>query len=111
MPRITRTKERKRIEQQLHDCNMQIIRLNISKIEIVRRVSFRDLGIEGLRKLTTKQKFDRVNAALLKNSFVNLLFAKRVVEASKEVIAEAIVNADVVKKEEEDFLLGPISFH
>lgn len=87
---------------------MQIIKLKISKSEIVRRVSFRDLGIDKLRSINDKQRFDRVNAALLKNSFVNLLFAKRIVAACNEVIALHLRAAEGVKKEEEEFLLEPI---
>ena len=108
MPKIKRTKERKRIEQQLINCNMQLIKLGISKSEVVRRVSFLNLGIPSVRYLTSKQRFDRVNAALIALSFANPLFGKRVVEACKEVISEAISNAEGVKKEEEDFLLSPI---
>jgi hypothetical protein len=109
MPKIVnKTPQRKKLEQQLNECLIQLTKLGITKMNVVRRISFRNLGITPQRRLNEKQKFDRVNAALIKGHYMNELFAKRVIAATAEAIADHMEKVEGVKREETNFLLEPI---
>lgn len=91
MPKITRSRERRELEQNLADCYAQMRELKIRLVDVVNGVSFKGLTFnDDGRPLTHKEKHDKVRAALTRGHFGDKLLAKRIINSAHKRIEEQI---------------------